>query len=319
MGVCLLWHVHNSSCSSLVIWITLFELIHVTPSFELKIFMDIVGKWFLSDRLPHEDIVSKRITKKLDVWSFGVCLWEIYTNGMCPTAYFCNKANGKDHKVDNLPRSYDGKTIPDAVYDVMLECWKTCDERPSFEELQKYFISEAQSALAWRKWRRQSLCCCFGYPKCFSAFLVTPYLCFIFIFVMCNRSHPVRVPHLEFYVLKSDSDDESISDFIMNKTQATQDTRFLHNWKMARYFWKVSYFCIKVVPCVLCTTFLRLVILMYVYLPFYCCQESCSTSFVLLCTRSNVIEGCNAYLLFICTFCIFPQLALLPLFVIKCE
>ena len=82
-----------------------------------------------------EATLYNRFSIKSDVWSFGVIMCEVVTKGRFPYPGMTN------HQVlEAVERGYrmpkpDG--CPDALYEIMLSCWKDEPEsRPTFEYLQ---------------------------------------------------------------------------------------------------------------------------------------------------------------------------------------
>ncbi|XP_068706025.1 uncharacterized protein [Montipora foliosa] len=81
-----------------------------------------------------ESLQDYSYTSESDVWSYGVVLWEIETQGQVPYA-----ALGGQEIVETLRRRErlpkpDGCT--DEIYDIMLNCWHANPkQRPTFEEL----------------------------------------------------------------------------------------------------------------------------------------------------------------------------------------
>lgn len=73
-------------------------------------------------------------SKKSDVWSFGVLLWEIFNYGKIPYTDFSNLQVVEQVTAGNrLPKS---DICTDEIYEVMLQCWKESpDERPNFEQI----------------------------------------------------------------------------------------------------------------------------------------------------------------------------------------
>ena len=82
-----------------------------------------------------EAILYNHFSIKSDVWSFGVTMYEVVTKGRFPYPGMTN------HQVlEAVERGYrmpkpDG--CPDALYEIMLSCWKDEPEsRPTFDYLQ---------------------------------------------------------------------------------------------------------------------------------------------------------------------------------------
>jgi serine/threonine protein kinase len=81
-----------------------------------------------------ESICERKFTHKSDVWSYGVCLWEIFT--------FCAKPYNEIEAIDLVKSLLKGVrlTKPNMVgleiYTIMLRCWlEEPLARPSFKEL----------------------------------------------------------------------------------------------------------------------------------------------------------------------------------------
>ncbi|GMR39047.1 hypothetical protein PMAYCL1PPCAC_09242, partial [Pristionchus mayeri] len=81
-----------------------------------------------------------KIEYAVDVWSFGVVLWEIYTNGKEPYEGISDAdlfaALTKSEPLLRLPKP---EKCPQEVYDKMLECWNLDKHaRPSFSDLHSF-------------------------------------------------------------------------------------------------------------------------------------------------------------------------------------
>jgi len=81
-----------------------------------------------------EVLSRKGISSKCDVWSFGVTMWEVYSNGVQPFndlptgAVITAVLNGV-----HLPRS---PLCSEGMYAIMVKCWCIAPElRPTFKEL----------------------------------------------------------------------------------------------------------------------------------------------------------------------------------------
>uniref|UniRef100_A0A3B4AX92 Protein kinase domain-containing protein n=1 Tax=Periophthalmus magnuspinnatus TaxID=409849 RepID=A0A3B4AX92_9GOBI len=75
-----------------------------------------------------------KYSSKSDVWSFGVLMWEVFTEGRMP---FEQNSN---HEVVTMVmhghRLYRPKLASEIIYGLMQKCWhERPDKRPSFKEL----------------------------------------------------------------------------------------------------------------------------------------------------------------------------------------
>jgi len=80
---------------------------------------------------PPEVIERRQYTSKSDVWSFGICVWEIFEFGKLPFATMSNQ-EALEHILqgNRLPRP---TKCPDSVYDLLQCCWRYNPvERPTF-------------------------------------------------------------------------------------------------------------------------------------------------------------------------------------------
>ncbi|XP_039398011.1 tyrosine-protein kinase TXK-like isoform X3 [Mauremys reevesii] len=75
-----------------------------------------------------------KYSSKSDVWSFGVLMWEVFTEGKMP---FENKSNSEVvHEISEGYRLYQPYLASLTVYKVMYSCWhEKPDGRPAFAEL----------------------------------------------------------------------------------------------------------------------------------------------------------------------------------------
>eukprot|EP00042_Codosiga_hollandica_P057642 m.856867 g.856867 ORF g.856867 m.856867 type:complete len:1639 (-) comp59640_c0_seq8:47-4963(-) len=80
-----------------------------------------------------EALEGRKFTTQSDVWAFGVLLYEIWTDGDIPYKELTNErvwvAVVGGHRLSCPPH------CPQAVHDLMLECWKDVEERPTFASL----------------------------------------------------------------------------------------------------------------------------------------------------------------------------------------
>jgi proto-oncogene tyrosine-protein kinase Ret len=85
-----------------------------------------------------EAISHRLFSEKSDVWSYGVCLWEICTLGAVPFGHKSNaEVAASVAKSVFLERP---RTCHDQIYKLMLECWKmNASDRPTFRDIENYF------------------------------------------------------------------------------------------------------------------------------------------------------------------------------------
>jgi serine/threonine protein kinase len=82
-----------------------------------------------------ETILYGTSTHLSDVWSFGVVLWEIFSNAQIPFAKLTN-----DQVVDQVANGNERLSKPefatDEIFEIMTQCWKkNPKDRPSFAKL----------------------------------------------------------------------------------------------------------------------------------------------------------------------------------------
>jgi len=88
-----------------------------------------------------EALTKRTYTTKSDVWSFGVCLWEIMVNCECiPFRELETKVQLleriKERENKGSPMLEKPKDCPDEFFDIMRQCWEVDPKkRPSFKEL----------------------------------------------------------------------------------------------------------------------------------------------------------------------------------------
>ncbi|XP_062871436.1 tyrosine-protein kinase Tec [Trichomycterus rosablanca] len=85
-----------------------------------------------------------RYSSKSDVWSFGVLMWEVFTEGKMP---FENSSN---HEVVNMvmqdQRLFRPKKAPPQIYQIMELCWRERpEERPSFAQISQMITDELET------------------------------------------------------------------------------------------------------------------------------------------------------------------------------
>ncbi len=85
------------------------------------------------------ELITQGISSsKSDVWSFGVCLWELFSYGTAP--YYDMSNQQVVEKIMNGYRMLPPLNCPVEIYSIMLSCWHSKpDKRPTFDELSKQF------------------------------------------------------------------------------------------------------------------------------------------------------------------------------------
>jgi len=92
-----------------------------------------------------EVLEYRKFSHKSDVWSFGVLIWEIFTNGKVPYAEFENSEVVKKVVAGmRLPKPTD---CPDKIFELMQSCWQArAQDRPTFDWITEQ-ITAAISAI----------------------------------------------------------------------------------------------------------------------------------------------------------------------------
>lgn len=92
-----------------------------------------------------ESIQQRMFTHKSDVWSYGVCLWEIFT--------FCAKPYAEIEPSELVKKILSGVRLSQpqiatlSVYNVMIRCWLADpDARPTFDDLRNEFAKFAMNS-----------------------------------------------------------------------------------------------------------------------------------------------------------------------------
>ena len=90
--------------------------------------------------MPAESCLYGKFTTESDAWSFGVCLWEIFSYGQQPYSGYSNT------EVIEMVRSRQllpcPANCPNHIYAMMLECWQEMPtQRPPFHDLHSRFRS----------------------------------------------------------------------------------------------------------------------------------------------------------------------------------
>ncbi|XP_034063182.1 tyrosine-protein kinase TXK-like [Gymnodraco acuticeps] len=83
---------------------------------------------------PPEVLHYSKYSSKADVWSFGVVMWEIYSEGATP--FECRSNTEVVMEITGGGRLYRPHRATQAVYSIMYRCWHEKPQgRPSFSEL----------------------------------------------------------------------------------------------------------------------------------------------------------------------------------------
>jgi serine/threonine protein kinase len=81
-----------------------------------------------------EAITQRLFSEKSDVWSYGICLWELCTLGDLPYGYISNQDVTK--AIAALELLDKPERCSNELYELMLKCWRGNHEhRPTFTEL----------------------------------------------------------------------------------------------------------------------------------------------------------------------------------------
>jgi len=97
---------------------------------------------------------GKRSTSKVDVWSYGVCVWEIYSFGMQPYNLLTNKQVAE--QVPHGLRLQKPEKCPDEIFALLMDCWAyEPDNRPYFMDIVKR-MKEIKKNLFKRKPTQQN-------------------------------------------------------------------------------------------------------------------------------------------------------------------
>ena len=93
-----------------------------------------------------ESIMHRLFTPKSDVWSYGVCLWEIFTFCAKPYAEIGDAAE-LVLRIAKGVRLAQPQMVGIDIYLVLIKCWmESADARPTFKELGDEFARMSESA-----------------------------------------------------------------------------------------------------------------------------------------------------------------------------
>ena len=89
------------------------------------------------------------MTTKSDVWSYGVCCWELFTRGEIPYSPLSDPQVIMD-KIYGGYRLPQPKECSEGLYKLMLKCWaEEPSERPSFDEVLKNLEAQLPTEKAY--------------------------------------------------------------------------------------------------------------------------------------------------------------------------
>lgn len=93
---------------------------------------------------PPEVFHFNKYSSKSDVWSFGVLMWEVFTEGKMP---FENKSNLQVvESISKGFRLYRPQLAPMSIYEIMYNCWHEKPKgRPTFAELLRALAEIAET------------------------------------------------------------------------------------------------------------------------------------------------------------------------------
>jgi fyn-related kinase len=115
-----------------------FGLARVISDVQQNIYAAREGTKFPIKWTAPEAAIYSKFSVKSDVWSFGIVLYEIITNGRTPYPSMNNQ-----EVLQQVSRNYrmpKPQNCPDRLYLMMQSCWKHLpEERPTFESL-KYML-----------------------------------------------------------------------------------------------------------------------------------------------------------------------------------
>eukprot|EP00039_Didymoeca_costata_P019096 m.336220 g.336220 ORF g.336220 m.336220 type:complete len:697 (+) comp17787_c0_seq1:230-2320(+) len=103
------------------------------------------GKWPVKWYAP-ESVYYGKFTSNSDCWSFGVCLWEVWTFGELPYG----DMTGREvlEQIEKGVRLPQPEGCPHKVYEAMKKCWSyNKEDRPKFHELKQLLYRELPRTL----------------------------------------------------------------------------------------------------------------------------------------------------------------------------
>ncbi len=89
-----------------------------------------------------------KYTSLSDVWSYGILMWEIFSQGATPYAGLTNSKAREMIEAGYRMPAPDG--MPDVIYQLMARCWQyESEQRPRFSEIYSELELTARSDLIW--------------------------------------------------------------------------------------------------------------------------------------------------------------------------
>lgn len=114
---------------------TIYDMDNGICIFEDKGFTRMAIKWAAP-----EVMTNQKFSSKSDVWSYGILLTEIITQGNMPYPHMKN-----EQVLESVLKGYrmpQPKDCPEIFYNIMLDCWKAdLERRPSFHSLQNQLVA----------------------------------------------------------------------------------------------------------------------------------------------------------------------------------
>ncbi|CAF1363826.1 unnamed protein product [Adineta ricciae] len=90
--------------------------------------------------MPPECILHNQFTSQSDIWSFGITLWEVMSNcSSLPYSLLNDEEVYQRLKTCHGLQLSKPECLSKELIDLMLECWRPWNERPTFQEIYNFF------------------------------------------------------------------------------------------------------------------------------------------------------------------------------------
>ncbi|KAL7677681.1 hypothetical protein ACOME3_003921 [Neoechinorhynchus agilis] len=110
-------------------------------------------QWYAPESFAHF-----HFTNKSDVWSFGIVIWEMFTNCQFPYEHVAQEPTQLFHFLQNGGRLGRPSTCSPTTWSIVMDCWKlNPNSRPSFKQLMSKFSALSEygpSFTAVNRWLR---------------------------------------------------------------------------------------------------------------------------------------------------------------------